>query len=1137
MPIDPQYADVGMDFYNKLETTRAIGAQVGFDFSIMEDGTFTSSNGVRSTDPSDIIDLSGFGPYAPIEVTNGRFGNSSTSSEMVFITDGVVVAPTGAYFRSELIHSANLNVTFGMFHPLGEAGGYAAQVSVINGSLNLELKRVTAASATEESLKSVKLAQPSNGSSNAFIFSWDGQKFQAQFNDTIITAIDTTYPLVDLGGGYILGIINGANCNCIKKLDLGQFDGKNLPNLSGDPYYDPINSTAKLNALSGPERGLSFISHVATSEMIDVGTSLTPGTELIEMADVCKSFSTGQLLSLDGVPASLAEIQPFPGDLYQVPNKLRVGFIDPASDEIINVEDLATNNFGWRGHIITPIVPATPLFPEDDFADIASIASDDIASGRIPFFNFLYFDWQGGATPSFDSDFQFIIDELSTVDGPCYVSIAGNPKQFYDVAGTFDDWLTLQSYFKQILTDSGNNNISFVLATPFDNYFSGDAVFIDAISSLEEKLWDIFILDITYSNLTFWQPNLENVRAWAKSNRMKMLITFKNATISSEQALHNIDLYEYCLSSDSDDSLLARILGLAYLNISDEVTSETPLIPPYTYSDISLPTGTYESFSVDLTPELDPATDDYFWACQFEFASGDTGYIGLQTSLAASLTGKGAIFGVSNGISGEVGPGGLTGVVDSDFSGGTGITVRVQYSWTANHTYRLTLGRGSDDGSGRLWTATVEDLTASTTYDFGIIKVPSGWGAITDAAVVWTEHYAPDIFSCSAIEHSSVKWQNVSAIPLGGGSPETTSGWVNRYETGSTCVNANISSISGGVRQEMGIVGGSGLIGGPVLDGFVELIDRAESASSDVGTQTRYSGPATLFPSADNYDKVAEFFINCLSQIQASSISPWNRLTNINLPLDQNYLKYEEMYTYVANSLRQTTPAITLYGPDIECGPTGQGFDSTVNGVAVDSRATDALENFINGAEAATPLYPLDVVLVTGDGGWSVEDYGNFIDYLKSLTNLPIAIRLYGDFDNQFASDVLQLLDPVDKLILTHRFYFNLDNLTLTSSGWEFASTLSLPSPGALDAVLRFTYSEDILANGIVYIEGDSYSEQFDLSKSGLGIRIGNLEPDTYTIRVLGTVLKSGSATLRLSFNADNIDEKVISDTKSFEVM
>ena len=231
---------------------------------------------------------------------------------------------------------------------------------------------------------------------------------------------------------------------------------------------------------------------------------------------------------------------------------------------------------------------------------------------------------------------------------------------------------------------------------------------------------------------------------------------------------------------------------------TSSMAAGTAIQPRTAYSTPTLASGTYQVYSIDFTPEVDPTPAGYFWALQFGTSGGDGGYFGMQT-LGSGLPGKCAVFSIANAISGTG-----SGIVTNEFDGAPGVSTRLTYNWQPGRTYRFVMTRGSDDGTGRLWSVDVTDLTTSTTTAVATIKVPSAWGALTNSPIIFSEHYGPSVTSCSMVRYSSVRWENLSVTPLGGGTAVTPSAWVHTWDNSSPCSDGTSTTLAAGIRQQMG---------------------------------------------------------------------------------------------------------------------------------------------------------------------------------------------------------------------------------------------------------------------------------------------------------------------------------------------
>jgi hypothetical protein len=212
-----------------------------------------------------------------------------------------------------------------------------------------------------------------------------------------------------------------------------------------------------------------------------------------------------------------------------------------------------------------------------------------------------------------------------------------------------------------------------------------------------------------------------------------------------------------------------------------------PAVPVGTYTTWSWPPEPvgYHEVRWQVEPRTDPSPAGYFWSHQVGLIGGEAAYFGLQTQ-GAEPTGKIAIFSVWAAIDAE-GP-----EHAAPFGGeGTGMTVRIRYSWVPGRPARLSLRA---DGGG-WWRADVEDRFV------GRIRVPPAWRALTPTSIMWTERYAPPLRSCADMGHA-VAWF---------GTPEGDGGVAplhhrNHLAGNRGCPGSSVRDEEGGVVHVMGAV-------------------------------------------------------------------------------------------------------------------------------------------------------------------------------------------------------------------------------------------------------------------------------------------------------------------------------------------
>ena len=193
--------------------------------------------------------------------------------------------------------------------------------------------------------------------------------------------------------------------------------------------------------------------------------------------------------------------------------------------------------------------------------------------------------------------------------------------------------------------------------------------------------------------------------------------------------------------------------------------------------------------SWDLEPRSDPSPVGYFWSHQVALVGGQGGYLGLQTE-GSEPTGKIAIFSVWDAIDAE-GP-----EYAAPFGGeGVGRTVRIRYPWAPGRRERLAI-RGESDG---WWRAEVGDR------QIGRIRVDAAWGGLASTSIMWTERYAPPLYSCADIGHSVTWFGTPSAAGEVG--PVSHRNYVADHRG---CPGSSVHDSDGGVVLVMGAPPGPG---------------------------------------------------------------------------------------------------------------------------------------------------------------------------------------------------------------------------------------------------------------------------------------------------------------------------------------
>ena len=230
------------------------------------------------------------------------------------------------------------------------------------------------------------------------------------------------------------------------------------------------------------------------------------------------------------------------------------------------------------------------------------------------------------------------------------------------------------------------------------------------------------------------------------------------------------------------------------------------------YTDWPWPTA-LDSLEWDLTVEVVPENDGYFWSHQFDFEGKAGGFLGLQARggyQADPPLGRVEItnmvtFWISGSMLGaELGdvayPNARTALTQS--TGGEWMTIHVRYAWEVCKTYHFRVAIELTDASGNLWYgAWVEDTeTALETY-LGRIQVPGDWGRIAGTSN-WTNRIGHDrLLTCNDPEPVSAFF----AEPTGNAGSVRPGPPENRFASPELCAGSRFSEFSTGIRQEVGL--------------------------------------------------------------------------------------------------------------------------------------------------------------------------------------------------------------------------------------------------------------------------------------------------------------------------------------------
>jgi hypothetical protein len=169
----------------------------------------------------------------------------------------------------------------------------------------------------------------------------------------------------------------------------------------------------------------------------------------------------------------------------------------------------------------------------------------------------------------------------------------------------------------------------------------------------------------------------------------------------------------------------------------------------------------YFTIESDLTVVVEPGLTDYFWAQQFSFVDGDSGYIGLQPNgyKKGQRVGKMAIVSIWGATA--AGPDANCEPFD-EF--GTGWSCRLAYPWVEGETYRLRLTElccAGDPAAAEWWRATLTPRSTGIPVLLGDLQVPGGWDWLGSVATVFKEYYW-EVPTCAQVPAALVEWSAIA---------------------------------------------------------------------------------------------------------------------------------------------------------------------------------------------------------------------------------------------------------------------------------------------------------------------------------------------------------------------------------------
>jgi hypothetical protein len=226
-----------------------------------------------------------------------------------------------------------------------------------------------------------------------------------------------------------------------------------------------------------------------------------------------------------------------------------------------------------------------------------------------------------------------------------------------------------------------------------------------------------------------------------------------------------------------------------------------------------------DSLEWDLVMESDPENDGYYWAHQFSFVNGLTGFFGIQAHGGYQQTKddnvdfvKMALLWISSGeltaeLSDIQGDDARTMVVST--RGTQWTTINAKYEWSACTVYRLRLGKDGTDALGNVWYAAwIEDRATTLLTKIGRIAVPAEWGQISRLTTTLTTRIddkppppgVGPVTTCADPEPASAIFGTPS-----GNDGQLVPTHFNRFPSPARCPSSRFTDLPEGVRHEIGL--------------------------------------------------------------------------------------------------------------------------------------------------------------------------------------------------------------------------------------------------------------------------------------------------------------------------------------------
>lgn len=252
-------------------------------------------------------------------------------------------------------------------------------------------------------------------------------------------------------------------------------------------------------------------------------------------------------------------------------------------------------------------------------------------------------------------------------------------------------------------------------------------------------------------------------------------------------------------------------------------------------------------------------------------------------------------------------------------------------------------------------------------------------------------------------------------------------------------------------------------------------------------------------------------------------------------PVGWDINRYMALYNEVKQAADEGLALRKLWGPNVHLAARGMGYDEEYNGVLIDSRDVELLQQFIEQAEP-------DCLAFSGD--FSPEDWPAVIEFVRGMSEEVIQLmitRLDSDDLPAAAAAVNDALGGGDLVFwpADQPGYEPLVNEQAQNpDAWTFRATLKTPSDGITAARFRTQiYSAELGEAAQVFVSGPGFNETFTLPDLSSEVLLGDLEPGEYSIEIAGVAVETGSAMLRFAIRGDNVSSVSVSGIKQIHAV